>query len=314
MSQEAGPSSILVAICAYKRAEGLHRVLDALSQEHADVSWRLVIADNDPLGSARAIYESRREDFPVPISYIFVDKGHLVAARNAVLDLAAADECVLFIDDDCEPAPGWLASFARAAVQFPDAVLAGPMVASFEQGVQPPPWASNLWFFATEQYDDGALMEMTGDGNTLFPAALIHQHHLRFEPQLDGGRGQDTDLFIRWKAQGGQIRRVLGGLATEWTPASRTSMAHLRSRSIAAGYGYTRMCLIRRSGRAHRAGTAAIDLLAGSYRYGSSLVTRDANQRGRAVYDLCIGVGSVQAFVEAAQSAVQRTLHRNSDR
>ncbi|MDP2014258.1 MAG: glycosyltransferase family A protein [Actinomycetota bacterium] len=302
--------TIVVGICAYKKAEGLHTLLTALAAQETSRPWRLVLVDNDPEGSAKEIFDRRRGEFSVPTEYIYENAGRLVAARNAILDKAAPHESVLYIDDDCAPDSGWLEAFACAAEKFPDAVLAGPLTATLMPGVTPPEWSSNMWFFNVQPYSDGDLVGMAADGNALLPPKLIHVFGLRFEPYFDAGRGQDTDLFLRWKAQGGEIRWVSGGHAIEWIPQDRTTTKYLRARSLAAGYGFTRINLYRRTGRARRLATTGVDLVAGTARYIAGAARRDANARGRAVYDLSIGVGSVRAFAEQGREIFARRGRR----
>jgi GT2 family glycosyltransferase len=54
------------------------------------------------------------------------------AGRNAGIDAAAAD-LIVFVDDDVEAPPGWLAALVEGARKYPDAeALGGPIRARFE--------------------------------------------------------------------------------------------------------------------------------------------------------------------------------------
>jgi GT2 family glycosyltransferase len=99
-----------VVVPTFRRPEPLRRCIEALGRMRPDPRFEVVIADDDPDGSAAAVVESVRIE---PELRLVPAGGGPAAARNAGARVARG-EWIAFTDDDCRPAPDWLAELAAA--------------------------------------------------------------------------------------------------------------------------------------------------------------------------------------------------------
>jgi succinoglycan biosynthesis protein ExoM len=109
---------IAMGVCTAHRPELLDRCLAAHAAHAVPNGYRItaVIADNEPEPRNRALVEARAATCPFPIRYLHEPRRGISRARNAALD-ACADgfDRIAFTDDDCEPAPDWIAALLAAA-------------------------------------------------------------------------------------------------------------------------------------------------------------------------------------------------------
>lgn len=117
--------AISVVICTRGREEQLPASLDAIaSLDYPD--FELVLVDNAPKSEAnRALIDGRRWD--VPARYVVEPRPGLSWARNAGAH-AATGSLVAFMDDDELPDVHWLAEYARAFAEVPDAGVASGLI------------------------------------------------------------------------------------------------------------------------------------------------------------------------------------------
>src|SRR5208337_4435068 len=108
---------LLVGICTYKRPNMLRLLLDACAKLEAVPGLQLgvLIVDNDPAGSARAVAEAARTMFSMQIHYVVEAKRGIANARNCVLEEALLRNAAFlaFIDDDEVMRPDWLSKLYR---------------------------------------------------------------------------------------------------------------------------------------------------------------------------------------------------------
>jgi GT2 family glycosyltransferase len=166
---------VTVVVPTVDRVDLLRRCLRGLAGEQV-----LVVHDGD------AGVEGLLAELGVP--GLRIDERGVSAKRNAGWR-AATTGLVAFTDDDCEPAPGWVAALATAALDAD--LVAGP--------VRPHPEdrAGGLW-------DRTVTAERPGfypGCNLLVRKDLLKQVE-GFDPQLHGG--EDTDLAWRVREAGGR--------------------------------------------------------------------------------------------------------------
>ncbi len=107
ISEVVGPArTVSVVVCTHRRPTYLPGLLDALTRLDPP-PHEVIVVDNDPgddgCEDLVAAYGAR---------YVREDRRGLDRARTAGLR-AATGELVAFTDDDCVPAPGWLARLDR---------------------------------------------------------------------------------------------------------------------------------------------------------------------------------------------------------
>jgi glycosyltransferase involved in cell wall biosynthesis len=102
------PVSVDICAATYRRPAMLRELLDSLTKQSLsdDITYRIIIADNDSDGSAKAIIGEYEKSCPVPLIYGWEPRRGISYARNCCLALAQS-EWVAFVDDDETVAEDW---------------------------------------------------------------------------------------------------------------------------------------------------------------------------------------------------------------
>jgi GT2 family glycosyltransferase len=98
---------ITAAVAACDRPEPLRRCLQALLNGEA-LPAQLIVVDQSPGGEVEEVVASMTRP-GMEVRYIRQPRRGLSASRNAAI-AGATQPLIAFTDDDCVPAPGWLAS------------------------------------------------------------------------------------------------------------------------------------------------------------------------------------------------------------
>jgi glycosyltransferase involved in cell wall biosynthesis len=100
---------ISVVLCTYNRAQSLGRTLGTLASMTAstDVSWELVIVDNNSRDETKAVVEEFSRTCTFETRYVFEGRQGLSFARNAGITEARGD-IIAFTDDDVTVDTQWL--------------------------------------------------------------------------------------------------------------------------------------------------------------------------------------------------------------
>src|SRR5690625_1648309 len=85
IARNARHSNVVVAVITFQRPDSLRALLDSLDTVKTDANWRILVVDNDPSGSARAIVS----DVAPHADYAVEPRPGIAAARNRCLDLMA---------------------------------------------------------------------------------------------------------------------------------------------------------------------------------------------------------------------------------
>lgn len=105
--------SVSVVVPAYNAAADLPVQLAALSQQHYDGEWEVLVVDNNSTDATAEVARGWADRLP-RLRVLAATEGQGVSvARNAGL-LAATGELVLVCDADDQVCPGWVAAMARA--------------------------------------------------------------------------------------------------------------------------------------------------------------------------------------------------------
>ena len=207
-----GAPAITVIVPTYGRPGAAARLVRALRAQHlADgESFEVIVVDD---GS------------PVPVEIADADGEHgrpcgfCVRRSKARPRLAtpassaARADLVAFIDDDCEPAPGWLAALRDAARRHPGCGLGGTVVNRLRHN----PFAETsqlIVAFLCDYYRDASTGRFFTSNNLAFPRRLL----------LARG-GFDANLYTRGRRRPGTLRplgragRPAGGRARRGGPA-----------------------------------------------------------------------------------------------
>lgn len=114
LSMDSTPS-ISIIVSTRNRASPLSKMLHALSvleMPSQDVA-EIVVVDNASTDDTRAVVSDFARNSRIAICYVYERRPGLSVARNRGI-AAARGNLLLFIDDDCLPAPTWMKSVVRA--------------------------------------------------------------------------------------------------------------------------------------------------------------------------------------------------------
>lgn len=242
-SEPATEESVRLAVCVatYLRPEGLQRLLEALasaSLPRSAPTVDVVVIDNDPEGSARAICESAREWLPFDLHYAIEKRRGIPQARNTALAVAIPfADFVVFTDDDVEPTPGWLAELLRVQSLYRADVVAGPNPPRFLG--EPPAWMREGNFLDGQQRVTGTLVDTAATNNVLVRCEVFQQMDRLFDERFALHGCTDSEFFRRVARAGHRMVWAQDALAYECIPASRMTLRWLLQRTyrIANGRG-----------------------------------------------------------------------------
>ncbi|HEX9814751.1 MAG TPA: glycosyltransferase, partial [Myxococcota bacterium] len=158
---ERGPDqsrfvSICIATCS--RPQGLANLLGAFEtlEIPAGVAFQVVVVDNDPAGSAKAVCDEVVERHGYPLRYLVEKRRGIPFARNAALGVALSDsDFIAFIDDDEVPESDWLSELLRVQDYYRAGVVTGPCLPQYTE--PPPNWIVEGGFHERPRHPTGTL-------------------------------------------------------------------------------------------------------------------------------------------------------------
>ncbi len=229
-TQGAALTSIVVGILTYLRPEGLRRVVDAVlaqAEELDDVT--VLVVDNDPAGSALAL----QAEMPDRVRIVHEQTPGIVAGRNRALDESAGADVLVFIDDDELPSPDWLQLMVGTWEQTRPAAVAGPVVSTFDDDVDPYVLAGR--FFVRRRLPTGTDLTVAASGNLLLDVEQVCRAGVRFDERFQLSGGSDSLFTKELHRRGGRMVWCDEALVTDVVPASRANRAWVLRRAVRAG-------------------------------------------------------------------------------
>lgn len=229
---------VAVVIPTLRRPDELERALRSVAAQ-IGVEGRLsevVVADNDPEGSARDVRDRLMDDYPVRLIYRHAPRPGVATARNA--GLAATDApLIAFLDDDEAASPGWLAALLKAQASTGAEAVFGPI-----RGRTPPDtgWATAYLdrFFSRHGPDQDQLIDHPfGCGNSLMLRAVALPGAAPFDTTTDEVGGEDDALFADMAARGGRFGWAAQAWVDEYAPPHRATLRYALIRAFAYGQG-----------------------------------------------------------------------------
>lgn len=206
MSDASAPLAVTVGILTYRRPGTLSRGLPAVIEQSETLTRggrldvEVLVVDNDPAASARPLVEGLSGDHPCLVYRVESTPG-IAAARQRCLDESADSRLLVFIDDDEEPAPGWLAGMVGTwEDRGHPAAVAGSVLPLHDS--PPPPFVLAGGFFDRRQHPTGTPLAAAPSGNLLLDMDQVRAAGLRFDPRLGTHGGEDT-LFTRQLTRAG---------------------------------------------------------------------------------------------------------------
>jgi glycosyltransferase involved in cell wall biosynthesis len=228
-----------VAVCTWNRAALLRQFLGRLARvSHAPGDWEVLVVNNNCTDDTERVLEAFAGR--LPLRRVFEPKqGHSHSRNTAVRE--ARGEYVVWTDDDVLVEADWLAAYARAVEQHPEAaVFGGPIRPRFEG--TPPAWLSAAWrdigaVFAARDLGDEPF-ELDADGELPYGANFVarvrEQLLFPYDPalgrQFEGGAlGEETAVIRAILAAGGTGWWVPDAAVEHWIIKERQTVRYLRN-------------------------------------------------------------------------------------
>jgi glucosyl-dolichyl phosphate glucuronosyltransferase len=144
------PLDATVLIATYNRSRLLDETLASLAQMPVspDLTWEVIVIDNNSTDGTRATVERHQPHFPVPLRYLFERQQGRSSALNTGI-AQARGRVLAFTDDDVRVQDGWLDAACKPLLGVPPAAdyTGGPVRPIWE--VPPPSWLDltrgDLW-------------------------------------------------------------------------------------------------------------------------------------------------------------------------
>lgn len=192
-----------IVVPTRNRPQALRRLLDAVAmQNYPRERYEVIVVDDGgktPLTNLEDEYGSR-----LRLSVIRQTSAGCGPARQTGAD-QAHERYLLFTDDDCSPAPDWLASMARVLDCNPDCGVGGSTVNGLEEDLFAETTQFIVGLLTLQGRDDAGRIRYCPTSNVAFPAAAFRSVG-GLDRRWSNSGGEDRDLCARWLAAGFTLR------------------------------------------------------------------------------------------------------------
>jgi GT2 family glycosyltransferase len=201
---------VSVIIPTLDRPGPLVACLEALAVGYPDDAETIIVADGGSIDLRPLLAR-----FVEPLRLRLLETGHAgpAAARNRGLEIARG-EIVAFTDDDCRPAPCWLARLAEGVALSPPRAVGG----STHNGLPESPYAdaAQLVLDLLSRHDRALARRerLLASNNFAFPAEALRRIGGFDESYRTA---EDRELCRRWAAAGFELARVPDALVAHDT-------------------------------------------------------------------------------------------------
>jgi hypothetical protein len=303
--------TVLVGVLTYRRpgelAEMLPVVLAQVDALPAGVRGEVLVVDNDPAGSARAVATSAGHP---ALRYVVEPTPGIAAGRNRVLTESAGRDTVVFVDDDEVPGEGWLAHLLDTQQRTGADVVAGTVVSDL--GPDPGAWL-RAGAFARRRLPTGTLLDVAATNNLLVQADVLRRTGVRFDPAFGLTGGEDTMFTRQLRAAGARMVWCAEAVVTDRVPPGRRSARWVLQRAYSAGNTVTRVDLAlagsaraRRTARVRGTGAGVLRVAGGAVRWLAGLLTRSLDRRVQGARTTARGLGMAAGALGSSYQEYRR--------
>ncbi len=225
---------ICVCICTYKRREPLKRLLRDLDVQKTGglFTYSIVVADNDPEGSAASAVEEVRTSIQTGLKYCAEPNRGIARARNMVIANATGDYLAL-IDDDEFPVADWLAILYSTLMRYEVDGVLGPVKRHFDH--DPPRWLKLSSLYDRRVNPTGMQVQWkeARTGNVLIKRELVKDDPMPFRTEFKAG--EDQDFFHRKMEEGRRFVWSSNAIAFEVIPPARWKRMYYVRKALLQG-------------------------------------------------------------------------------
>ena len=228
-----------VAVCTWNRAALLREFLGRLARARSvQGDWELLVVNNNCTDDTERVLEAF--EGRLPLRRAFEPKPGHSHARNAAVR-EARGEYIVWTDDDVLVGEGWLAAYARAVEQHPEAAVFGGPIRPLFEGT-PPAWLAAAWrdvgpvFAARELGDEPFELDEKGElpYGANFVLRMREQKLFTYNPALGrmfegGALGEETSVIRSILAAGGTGWWVPDAAVEHWILKERQTVGYLRT-------------------------------------------------------------------------------------
>ena len=230
---------VSIVVPTYKRPDGIRIALNSLmGQSAGNRPVEIVVADNDPLASAKAFVTQFAETSDIEVVYKHVPEPGVSNARNGALEVARG-RFIAFLDDDMDALEGWLEELVRVSLQYEAAITFGPAIALMPNKNDPLNPYMEPFFARIADAPEGYIKKCLGTGGCLLDLSLCNMPSPVFNPIHNETGGEDDALFHHLQSHGAKVAWAIKARSYEIVPASRATPAYMWKRNFAFGQGPT---------------------------------------------------------------------------
>ncbi|WP_298331162.1 glycosyltransferase family 2 protein [Asticcacaulis sp.] len=228
--------SVSLIIPTFRRPDGLKTALSSVfAQTGVDVAVNIIVCDNSPEGSARAQVESLTPGAGQTLTYLHEPSPGVANARNTAVKAANAP-FILFLDDDEEAPPDWVAKMLSAQQAFDADVVFGPVTARLQTADPKFRPYFEAFFSRFGPAHSGPIPDYYGCGNSLIRRARLSGEQ-PFDTNRNNCGGEDDKLFYALKQDGARMVWAADAFVWEDVPESRATLRYTLPRAFAYGQG-----------------------------------------------------------------------------
>jgi succinoglycan biosynthesis protein ExoM len=241
-------SNIDICVATYKRPELLANLLKSLAgQSIRDYfALRVIVVDNDVMGSAETTVSAFRDESGMEIVYDAETTRGISYARNRALRHVTAP-LVAFIDDDEEASMRWMESMLAALDRCSADVVFGPVVALLPDGA--PAWAKVHPSFHRPRVPTGTIVSHGATNNALLRSEVVRGNWGSglFNEAFALTGGEDTEFFDRAHRAGFKLIWCDEAVVREHAPMERLTVLWACKRAYRGGQTYFRIFIAKKT-------------------------------------------------------------------
>ena len=232
-----------IVIPTFQRPDALCRAINScLAQRGIDQDCEIVVVDNNADGSSRAMVEELAAHSAVPIRYVPETRPGISHARNAGV-AASTSRYIVFLDDDEEAEPGWLAALLDTADRCAADAVVGVVKPRFPPGCRPgEPYPSSQFTRDLGLPSGAPISWLAGIGNTLLKRSTCINSTEPFDPRFGLIGGEDALLMWQLERCGRKLVWCAEAAVRETVPEERLDPRFLLRRAFIRGQVTTFLC------------------------------------------------------------------------